>query len=208
MRFRILMLCILFCSWYPTFCFLAGVDGTDDSPTPPKAIDPALGPSQDIYGNDTYPGVDGVNIWPMLMAPAAYTSNLTAAHPTLILSHEVILIGDYKLLTAERGNTHQGFFVYENGWQTAARPGPTDPVCGFARKEFSPMSAHTANQTSHWRCCDKQTNGDGFWEKPGKGSAPAQTCGVVPHGECSGENCQYSPLFWNMTVMNPCLFDL
>ena len=133
------MFCILFCSWYPTFCFLAGVDGTDDSPTPPKAIDPALGPSQDIYGNDTYPGVDGVNIWPMLMAPAAYTSNLTAAHPTLILSHEVILIGDYKLLTAERGNTHQGFFVYENGWQTAARPGPTDPVCGFARgRNFLP----------------------------------------------------------------------
>ena len=41
MRFHIV-------DWYPTFCFLAGVDGSDDSPTPPKAIDPALGPGQDI----------------------------------------------------------------------------------------------------------------------------------------------------------------
>ena len=38
-------------------------------------------------------------------------ANWTAAHPTLILSHEVILVDDYKLLTGERGNTHQGFFV-------------------------------------------------------------------------------------------------
>ena len=40
--------------WYPTFCHLAGIDSNDDSPTPPKAIDPALGPSQDIYGNNTW----------------------------------------------------------------------------------------------------------------------------------------------------------
>jgi hypothetical protein len=31
---------------YPTFCKLAGIDPTDGSPKPPKAIDPALGPSQ------------------------------------------------------------------------------------------------------------------------------------------------------------------
>ena len=89
----------------------------------------------------------------------------------------MILVGDYKLLTAERGNTHQGaapfvwavfglimarfglilayfglilvyfwagygpygltlvyfragFFVYENGWQKATRPGPQDPTKG------------------------------------------------------------------------------
>ena len=77
---------------YPTFCHLAGIDAADDSPTPPKPIDPALvsltpkqterywsrhgriypqtrlrisvavteqGPSQDIYGKDTWPGLDG-----------------------------------------------------------------------------------------------------------------------------------------------------
>jgi hypothetical protein len=83
---------------YPTFCFLAGVDSNDDSPRPPKPIDPALGPGHDIYGNDTWPGLDGVNIWPFLMQPDE--ANWTAAHPTLVLSHEVILVGDFKLLTA------------------------------------------------------------------------------------------------------------
>ena len=33
MRFHIV-------DWYPTFCFLAGIDGSDDSPVPPRAIDP------------------------------------------------------------------------------------------------------------------------------------------------------------------------
>ena len=32
----------------PTFCYLAGIDGSDDSPTPPKPIDPALGLDQDV----------------------------------------------------------------------------------------------------------------------------------------------------------------
>jgi len=77
------------------------------------------------------PGLDGVNIWDYLMEPKS-APNLTAAHPTIVLSHEVILVGDYKLLTAERGNTHQGFYVYENGWQKATRPGPEDPTKGGA----------------------------------------------------------------------------
>ena len=38
----------------PTFCFLAGIDGSDDSPTPPKPIDPALGLDQDV--RPTLPG--------------------------------------------------------------------------------------------------------------------------------------------------------
>ena len=67
----------------PTFCYLAGIDGSDDSPTPPKPIDPALGLDQDvrptlpgaclpcvshracrhqIWGEDAWPSVDGVNI--------------------------------------------------------------------------------------------------------------------------------------------------
>ena len=103
------------CSWYPTFCYLAGVDSSDDSPTPPKPVDPTLGPEQDIYGPKAWPSIDGVNIWPYLMQPQKFASNLTIAHNTIVLSHEVILVGDYKLMTAERGNTHQGFFLYENG---------------------------------------------------------------------------------------------
>ena len=87
---------------------------------------------------------------------------------------QVILVGDFKLLTAERGNTHQGFFVYENGWQNASRPGPHDP-----------------------------THGDGYWEAP-----PPERCGKVAHGPCNGENCVYSPQYWNATLLQPCLFDL
>ena len=34
------------------------------------------------------------------------------AHHTIVLSHEVILVGNLKLMTAERGNTHQGFYSY------------------------------------------------------------------------------------------------
>jgi hypothetical protein len=53
-------------------CWLAGVDASDDSPTPPMAIDPVKGEAQDIYGTDAWPSIDGVNIWPFLMAPDEY----------------------------------------------------------------------------------------------------------------------------------------
>jgi hypothetical protein len=91
-----------------------------------------------------------------------------------LMQTQVILVGNFKLLTAERGNTHQGFFVYENGWQNASRPGPDDP-----------------------------THGDGYWEAP-----PTERCGKVAHGPCHGENCVYSPQYWNATSLQPCLFDL
>jgi hypothetical protein len=94
----------------------------------------------------------------------------------------VILVGDHKLLTAERGNTHQGFFAYENGWQTAKRPGPHDP-----------------------------TGGDGEWQQPGQPGFPAQSCGKVKYAACKGTHCTFGPLQWNQTLaegLQPCLFDL
>jgi hypothetical protein len=47
---------------YPTFAYLAGVSGTDDPPVPPLPIDPG-NPTKDIYGNRSFPAVDGVNLW-------------------------------------------------------------------------------------------------------------------------------------------------
>ena len=74
---------------------------------------------------------------------------------------------------------------------------------------------------------------DGYWEEPGVDGVrcytktevlqqemkilplkimlcqvPAQTCGMVAHGECGGENCHYSPAYWNASALKPCLFDL
>ena len=95
--------------------YLAGADPRDDPPLPPLPIDPG-DPSKDIYqGNASWPGVDGVVIWDMLMRPGQY--NLTSAHPVLVLSREVILVGSHKLLTAQRGNTGQGADSFENTWQ-------------------------------------------------------------------------------------------
>merc|ERR1719199_848373 len=48
--------------WYPTLCTLAGVDPRDDPPTPPDLL------KLDIYGIKSWPGVDGVDIWPALMS--------------------------------------------------------------------------------------------------------------------------------------------
>ena len=61
--------------WYPTFCNLAGIDPTDDPPVAPLAVDEAQdpsGPLLDIWGQESYPGVDGLDIWPILMNPQAH----------------------------------------------------------------------------------------------------------------------------------------
>lgn len=100
--------------WYSTFCYLAGVDHNDDPPVPPLPVNP-LEPKKDIYGKRSWPSVDGVVIWDMLIKPENY--NETSAHPTLVLSAEVILKGNLKLMTAQRGDTHQNFDSFENLWQ-------------------------------------------------------------------------------------------
>lgn len=101
--------------WYPTFSYLAGVDGTDDPPVPPLPVDPS-NPTLDIYGNHSYPGVDGVNIWPMLIDPSNH--NKSSAHPYLVLSKEVIIAGNYKLLVGQNfGWDHSS----DDGWKL---PGP------------------------------------------------------------------------------------
>mmetsp|Transcript_145387 Transcript_145387/g.205811 ORF Transcript_145387/g.205811 Transcript_145387/m.205811 type:complete len:527 (+) Transcript_145387:100-1680(+) len=118
--------------WYSTFCYLAGVDYRDDPPQPPLPIDPRK-PNKDIYGKYSWPSVDGVVIWDMLMQPQNY--NETAAHDTLVLSSEVILKGNLKLMTAQRGNTQQNHDSFENLWQDQNgkwfSPPGWNQTCGF-----------------------------------------------------------------------------
>jgi hypothetical protein len=95
--------------WYPTFCGLAGIDGKDDPPVAPLPVDPA-DPTKDIYGKDSYPPLDGVDVWGLLIAGE---TNRSAAHAYLVLSKEVILAGDHKLIVAQNfGWPHDN----DNGW--------------------------------------------------------------------------------------------
>jgi hypothetical protein len=49
--------------------------------------------NNDIYGEHSYPPVDGTNVWPILLNPHAYP-DVGAAHPNgLVLSKEVIIKG-------------------------------------------------------------------------------------------------------------------
>jgi hypothetical protein len=125
--------------WYPTFCGLAGVPASDDAPVAPLPIDPS-NPTKDIYqGNLSWPGLDGVDVWQMIIDPTnpKYNDTYSAAHPTIALSKEVLLKGKYKLLVAERGGAPtnlQGHYDYENGWEypNGTWVQPTDMQAGGA----------------------------------------------------------------------------
>lgn len=99
--------------WYATFSFLAGVSHHDNPPVVPQPVKPD-DPSFNIYGSDSYPGVDGVNIWPMLMHPDKYEAD--SAHQYLVLSKEVVLAGRYKLLVAQNSGkwTHEKVDPWQN----------------------------------------------------------------------------------------------
>lgn len=91
--------------WYATFCALAGVDASDDSSVRPLPVDPSLPPllppPKDIYGNHSWPGIDGVNVWTIL-TDTALRADRGAAHRSLTLSREVLLInGTLKLVVAQ-----------------------------------------------------------------------------------------------------------
>eukprot|EP01052_Picozoa_sp_SAG31_P001363 SAG31_NODE_46_length_30980_cov_226.095107_23_plen_171_part_00 len=123
-------------SWYPTFCGLAGISARDDPPVPPLSVD-LRDPHKDIYGEESFPQVDGVDLWPILTDPTIW-SNYSAAHPDgLVLSKEVIVVGAHKLVVAQNfGWPPVNDWRLENGsWIYADNS--TTPVCKF----------HT------WLCC-------------------------------------------------------
>lgn len=133
--------------WYPTLAKLAGVDPTDDPPVAPLPVD-LSNINKDIYGNESFPPVDGVDIWDMLMHPQNY--NVDSAHKYLTLSKEVLIAGDYKLLVSQPNYKHpNNGWRYPNGtwieskdadWPCNKEDGPLDqilpgipgnPVCLF-----------------------------------------------------------------------------
>lgn len=91
--------------WYSTFCTLAGVDPRDDGPQAPypvnPSLEPVLPPPLDIYGDDSWPAVDGVDLWPILLDPKRRNER-GAAHEELALSREVLLLnGTWKIVVAQ-----------------------------------------------------------------------------------------------------------
>lgn len=99
--------------WYPTFCKLAGVDGTDDPPVPP--LDPAEAQGGDIYqGNLSYPPVDGKDIWPQITGVSD-----KVPHPMLWLSAEVLIKDEqYKLMVANPSPETMSAGFENNGWKS------------------------------------------------------------------------------------------
>eukprot|EP01048_Picozoa_sp_COSAG05_P007312 COSAG05_NODE_512_length_9090_cov_33.937827_8_plen_530_part_00 len=84
--------------WYATFSVLAGQPASDDPPVPPKQGDTSR-PYDNIYGEESFPPLDGVDIWPMLMQPEAHP--IDAAHKHLVLTKEVLVAANYKLLVSQ-----------------------------------------------------------------------------------------------------------
>jgi arylsulfatase A-like enzyme len=95
--------------WWPTFAVLAGTAARDDPPTPPLAGDHA-DPYRNIYGEASFPPLDGVDLWPLLTEPGKHA--IDAAHAHLVLTKEVLIAANYKLLVAQ-----PYFKSQNNGWK-------------------------------------------------------------------------------------------
>ena len=59
--------------------------------------------------------MDGVDVWPLLTAAARPSA--TAAHPTLWLSREVMLVGEFKLIVAQPDPKMMAAGSVETGWK-------------------------------------------------------------------------------------------
>ena len=116
--------------WYPTFIALAGGDGTDNPPKAPLAPDLTRPFRYNIYGNKSFPPVDGSNVWPLIVNPSAYP-DVGAAHNNLVLSKQVLIRqGRWKLLVSQ-----PYFKSQNNGWKGPngvwrnPLPNETFPAC-------------------------------------------------------------------------------
>ena len=96
--------------WYATFSFLAGVDASDNPSEAPLVADgtvDALNPSvvvggrrRSLWGTNSFPASDSKNLMPHLVEPEKHDPN--GLRPEgLVLDFETIILGDYKLITAQ-----------------------------------------------------------------------------------------------------------
>lgn len=127
--------------WYPTFCAAAGLTPAqcnDDSPTKPLPTDPS-DPAKDIYANGAWPGLDGVDVWPIILKGSE--ADIYEAHHTIAISAEVLLVGEHKLLV---GQGHVG----DSGPKTRPTPiGGQPPTDGWHEQDgtWTPVPAS-------WKC--------------------------------------------------------
>ena len=118
--------------WYPTLATLAGADPADDPPAEPLPVSLA-DPARDIYGNASFPPVDGIDLWPYLMDPAAHVGNHAAIHASLVLSKEVIIVGAHKLIVAQNhGEVPFSDWRQADGSWVLATPATTPPCAHMA----------------------------------------------------------------------------
>jgi len=128
--------------WYATFAALAGAEPTDNPPVAVLPVDVSR-PLRNIYGDRSFPPVDGTNIWPILTAPHNFP-RIDAAHPDgLVLSKEVIIAGHYKLIV---GQPH--FKEQACGWKNANGSWTQCPG-NTSRRQLRPA-------------CEKQSKGPKF----------------------------------------------
>ena len=95
--------------WYATFATIAGADPTDDPPTQPRPTNPD-DPYANIYGEESFPPVDGRNVWDAITKPASAAPD--SVHKQLVLSKEVLIAGKWKLLVAQ-----PSFKTQNSGWK-------------------------------------------------------------------------------------------
>ena len=93
--------------WYMVFCRLSGLSAeqcADDAAEPPRPLE-EVPPGGTVWGRHSWPGLDAVDAWPALLEPGAAVD---AVHPQLVVSSEVLLRGDMKLLLGQSSTSDGG----------------------------------------------------------------------------------------------------
>ena len=116
-------------------------------------------PTADIYrGGTSYPPVDGVSIWPIIINPHQHNRS-DAAHKSLWLSNEVLMRGQYKLLVMQPSieKMEKKDDPIKNGWKQLDESWLNPNVLDFASGEtvisyksvgFYVFSAHAVSAIS------------------------------------------------------------
>jgi len=200
--------------WYPTFCNLAGVVAADGSAVAPLPVDPG-NPGKDIYGNHSWPDIDGVDVAPFLLdaaATARHGHSDFAAHPTLWVSGQVLLVNGTKLLvgqgfvgdSGEKTRDKDGWRYPNGSWVTAAdvgwkcgltyRPGDPYTPCLFDESDLREMTdlapANRGTVTAMWRQLNTTNLGSFTARSPPSLVGPCNaSCAArywKAHGGCCG----------------------